>query len=74
MNLECRTARRHVWRNTLLRCDCGGYHFPHRRTGGACDHGPRRDYWLALRAGLPTSEAEALLPANQLDRLPPPHP
>lgn len=40
------------WRlNQRLKCECGGYHFPHRRTGGACDHSPTRDYHLALRQG-----------------------
>jgi hypothetical protein len=58
------------WRNTRLRCDCGGYWFPHRRTGGACHHGPRSEYYLALRAGWPKNEAEALLSADQLEGLP----
>lgn len=58
------------WRNTRLRCDCGGYHFPHRRTGGACHHGPRSDYYLALRQGVSRPEAEALLWAHQLERMP----
>jgi hypothetical protein len=57
------------WRNTRLRCDCGGYWFPHRRTGGACTHGPRADYFLALRAGVPQPEAMALLSVNQLERM-----
>lgn len=63
-----RTASVH--RNTRLRCDCGGYSFPHRIGGGACDHGPRRDYYLGLRGGLVPSEAEALLWSHQMMRLP----
>jgi hypothetical protein len=58
------------WRNTRLRCDCGGYHFPHRKTGGACHAGARADYYLALHAGISKPDAEALLWAHQLDRLP----
>lgn len=57
------------WRNTRLRCDCGGYHFPHRRTGGACIHGPRSDFYHALRAGLSLSEAMLELSVAQLERM-----
>ncbi len=57
------------WRNTRLRCDCGGYWFPHRRTGGACIHGPRSAYYLALRAGATRSEAEAEMWADKLEQL-----
>lgn len=64
-----KVAAPRTWRNTRLRCDCGGYHFPHRKGGGACYHGPRSDYFLALRNGVPRNDAEALLWANQLDRL-----
>ncbi len=69
-------ARLVVWRstakhrNTRLRCDCGGYHFPHRKTGGACIHGPRADYYNGLRSGLSKNEAMQLLWAHQLERLP----
>lgn len=35
---------RRQWRNTRLRCDCQGYWFPHRKSGGACIHGARSDY------------------------------
>ena len=62
-----RTAAHH--RATRERCDCGGYWFPHRRTGGACCHGPRCDFYLALRAGWPRHEAEQLLSADQLERM-----
>lgn len=65
------TASRAAWRNTRLRCDCGAYSFPHRRTGGACIHGPRADYYHALRCGLPRDEAEQLLSADQLMRMAP---
>lgn len=61
-------ARRH--RNTRMRCDCTGYWFPHRRTGGACLQGPRADYYHAIRQGAQKGEAEALLWAHQLERLP----
>lgn len=59
-------------RNTRLRCDCSGYWFPHRRTGGACEHGPRSEFYLALRQGVSESEALALLWAIQIERLPVP--
>ena len=59
-------------RNTRLRCDCLGYWFPHRVTGGACEHGPRADYFHAIRQGATRSEAEALLWSHQLDKLPAP--
>lgn len=38
-------------RNHRLKCLCLGYHFPHRRSGGACDHSRTRDFHLALRQG-----------------------
>lgn len=57
-------------RNRRLKCVCGGYWFPHRRTGGACHNGPRSEYYLALRQGLSKPEAEALLWADKLDSLP----
>lgn len=57
------------WRNTRLRCDCHGYWFPHRRTGGACVHGARSDFYHALRAGLELSEAMALLSSHQIERM-----
>ena len=52
-----------------LVCWCGGYHFPHRRTGGACVHGSRTDYYHALRAGLPMADRMALLSAADLRRM-----
>lgn len=61
---------RSAWRNSRLRCDCGGYHFPHRKGGGACDFGIRRDYYLGLRGGLSKPEAMTLLWAHTLDTLP----
>lgn len=57
------------WRNTKLRCDCGGYWFPHRRGGGACDFSPRAAYYLAKRNGASEEEARAELTADQLDRM-----
>jgi hypothetical protein len=59
-----------TWRATRLRCDCMGYHFPHRKGGGACDASPRRDYYHALRQGVDKLDALALLSADQLARLP----
>lgn len=44
-------SRSRYLRNKRLRCNCPGYWFPHRVTGGACDYGPRRDYFIALRHG-----------------------
>lgn len=58
-----------VWTGTYLRCCCTGYHFPHRRGGGACEHSPRADYYRAKRAGLSESEAQALLSAAQLESM-----
>ncbi len=57
-------------RNSRLRCDCSGYWFPHRRGGGACEHSPRADYYLALRQGLPWWEALSLLSAEHILRIP----
>jgi hypothetical protein len=68
--MQMRLALRASWRNTRNRCDCSGYHFPHRKTGGACCHGPRADYYQALRQGLDRAEAEQLLSADQLARMP----
>lgn len=38
-------------RNRRLKCECGGYHFPHRRGGGACEHSPTCGIHRALRTG-----------------------
>lgn len=67
---DFRRIRAGLWRNTRRRCDCSGYWFPHRKTGGACEHGPRRDYYHALRSGYSREEAMQLLSAEQLERLP----
>ena len=34
-----------------MKCLCMGYHFPHRRAGGACDHSKTREFHLAVRQG-----------------------
>lgn len=47
----------------------GGYHFPHRKGGGACDFSPRAAYYIAKRNGASESEAMAELTADQLDRM-----
>lgn len=61
------------WRNTRLRCDCGAYHFPHRKGGGACDRATpgKRDYFLMLRQGVSAATAMAELSEADLNR---PHP
>jgi len=56
-------------RNQRLKCWCGGYWFPHRRGGGACDQSPRRDYYQALRAGLSQAEAMSLLAVHVLEAM-----
>ena len=38
-------------RNQRLKCACSGYHFPHRRGGGACTHSKTGAYHAARRAG-----------------------
>lgn len=50
-------------------CWCGGYWFPHRKGGGACEHSPRADYYLALRYGATMAEAMLELSINQLERM-----
>lgn len=40
-------------------CWCGGYWFPHRKGGGACDHSKTRDIHLAIRSGCKESLLEA---------------
>lgn len=57
------------WRNTRMKGLCGGYWFPHRKGGGACDHSPRASYYIALRSGATLSEAMATLSAEQLERM-----
>ena len=50
-----------------LVCDCGGYSFPHRKFGGACYHGPRADYYAAIRDGAdPDFAAANLIWADKL--------
>jgi hypothetical protein len=58
-----------IRRNKRLKCSCLGYHFPHRITGGACEHGARRDYYITLRDGGTRAEAMAALSAIQLERM-----
>lgn len=47
-------------RNQRLKCVCIGYHFPHRRGGGACDHSRTRELHVAIRGG----NAEEILEAH----------
>lgn len=56
-------------RNTLAKCQCLGYWFPHRKGGGACEFSPRADYYRALRQGVPVAEAQQLLSAADLEKL-----
>lgn len=51
---------RHDKRGRLM-CYCGGYHFPHRKGGGACEHSKTRDIHLAIRRGEPEQLLEALI-------------
>lgn len=67
MAFPARTTARH--RNTRLACRCMGYHFPHRRGGGACEHNSAADYWHALRSGVPQSDAMQLLSAADINRM-----
>lgn len=53
---------------TRERCDCGGYWFPHRKGGGACEHSPYKDYHHALRAGATVAEAQQTLSAGALEK------
>jgi hypothetical protein len=57
------------WRATRERCNCGGYHFPHRYGGGACHYGPRADYYLAKRQGLSEAEAQQFLSVTHLEQM-----
>lgn len=56
-------------RHKREKCCCSGYHFPHRRGGGACNHSPRADYYIALRNGATRAEAMAELSVDQLERM-----
>lgn len=58
-----------VWSGTRYRCNCWGYWFPHRKGGGACEHSPRRDFYLARRAGATVEEAMQELSVDQLERM-----
>jgi hypothetical protein len=58
-----------IWTGTHQRCGCLGYHFPHRKGGGACEHSPRVDYYRAKRAGLAEGEAQELLSVDQIERM-----
>lgn len=55
-------------RNRRLKCGCGGYHFPHRRGGGACFHSPTCNYHRAKRDGDP--DAIFLMPCKPLKECP----
>ncbi len=46
-------------RNQRLKCECGGYHFPHRRGGGACAHSKTCRLHWAIRGGDPDDIANA---------------
>ena len=44
-------------RNRSSKCCCGGYHFPHRRGGGACDHSRTAVFHRLRRQGESVAEA-----------------
>lgn len=48
-------------RNQRLKCECGGYHFPHRKGGGACYSSKTRDIHVAIRGGNLSEIADARL-------------
>lgn len=52
-----------------LTCWCSGYHFIHRKGGGACEHSSRANYYAATRAGLPEAECMEFLSAADLRRM-----
>jgi hypothetical protein len=54
-------VRQFMTRNQRLKCICGGYHFPHRRGGGACVDSKTRAIHMAIRGGDPDEIAEARL-------------
>lgn len=56
-------------RHRNQKCGCGGYHFPHRKGSGACEHSPGADYYAAIRAGMTVAEAMLLLSADKLERM-----
>lgn len=49
-----------------IMCYCGGYWFPHRKGGGACEHSKTRDIHLAIRYKDPDALLEATI-ANALE-------
>jgi hypothetical protein len=57
------------WAATITKCECGGYHFPHRKGSGACDYSARADYYQAKRQGLSEAEAMQLLSATELEKM-----
>lgn len=67
VSLPARATAKH--RNTRFACRCTGYHFPHRRRGGACEHNSAADYWKALRCGISKTEAMQLLSVADLERM-----
>ena len=56
-------------KHKLEKCECGGYWFPHRKGGGACEHSSKKDFYAAMRAGLPLSECQTLLSVQDLEIL-----
>jgi len=48
-------------RNRRLKCDCGGYHFPHRKGGGFCYHSKSRGVLMAKRHGSAADVTEAVI-------------
>lgn len=44
-------------------CWCSGYWFPHRKTGGACDHNPNQIKIIMLKAKRYGESSEATMDA-----------
>lgn len=56
-------------RHREQKCLCSGYWFPHRKTGGACEHSTTASYHLARCAGLTHEEALETLSVAGLRKL-----
>lgn len=73
---SCRTRRagigmftRHLVQHPECRpCNCGGYHFPHRRGSPCCEAHPYAPANAAARAGADPLEVEAIRAAIEEDR------
>lgn len=64
---ECRTRRRdyglfirHVKSTGHTLCNCGGYHYKHRKGSPFCEVNPMSAVLLASRAGTPDHECDEI--------------